>query len=573
MTEALTITTERVDDIPVLAANMEKMGVAALVDEHFVPHGNWGGISLGRVCSGWLVHILSEADHRMNHVQPWAEKRCETLRGCFGGAVSARDFTDDRLEIALNALSEDERWAGFETALNRRTVRVYDLKPKCVRLDGTTASGYWTVTEAGLFQLGHSKDHRPDLPQLKVMQAALDPLGMPLVTLVVSGETAYDPLYIPAIQQVRKGLERRGLLYVGDCKLMAFETRAYIQAGGDYYLGPFSKVQIPDETLDTYLKAVWSGEQELTPVCRPTPEGQPEKIAEGYELPQTLTATVEEEPISWVERWLVIRSLRQARASEAALQTRLTKALAALEALNERKQGKRRPADLEALRQAAEKIVQHYQVEGLLNLSCNETVQEHEVRRHKERPAETRIERHLSLQVSRDEAAIQKALARLGWRVYATNQPVEQLSLEQAVLAYREEYLIERGFGRLKGKPLSLTPMYLQDDRRATGLIRLLTIGLRVLTLFEFDVRRRLTERNEELAGLYAGNPKRTTAQPTAESLLEAFQEINLNVATFGQQVQRYITPLSELQQKILALSDFPANIYTRLATASQNPP
>ena len=573
MSEALTIITERVDDIPLLAANMEKIGIAALVDEHFLPHGNWGGISLGQVCSGWLAHILSEADHRMNHVQLWAEKRRETLRGCFGGAVSAQDFTDDRLEIALDALSEDERWAGFETALNRRTVRVFDLKPECVRLDGTTASGYWTVTETGLFQLGHSKDHRPDLPQLKVMQAALDPLGMPLATLVASGETADDPLYIPAIRQVRQGLERRGLLYVGDCKLMALETRAYLQAGGDHYLGPFSKVQVADETLETYLKPVWAGEQELTPVCRPTPEGPLEKIAEGYEIPQTLTATVEDKKITWVERWLVIRSLRHARAAEVALRTRLTKAQAVLEGLNERKQGKRRLADLEALRQAAEKIVQHYQVEGLLNLSCNESMEEHLVRRHKERPAETRVERSLSLQVSRDEAAIQKAIARLGWRVYATNRPVEQLSLERAVLAYREEYLVERGFGRLKGKPLSLTPMYLQDDRRATGLIRLLTIGLRVLTLFEFDVRRRLTERNEELAGLYAGNPKRTTTQPTAESMLEAFQEINLNVATIGQQVHRYMTPLSELQQKILALLDFPVNIYTRLAAVSQNPP
>ncbi len=314
MTEALTITTERVDDIPVLAANMEKMGVAALVDEQFQPHGNWGGISLGRVCCGWLVHILSEADHRMNHVQPWAEKRGETLRGCFGGAVNAQDFTDDRLEIALDALSEDESWAEFETALNRRTVRVYDLKPKCVRLDGTTVSGYWRVTEDGLFQLGHSKDHRPDLPQLKVMQAALEPLGMPLATLVASGETADDPLYIPAIRQVRASLGRPGLLYVGDCKLMALQTRAYLQAGEDYYLGPFSKVQIPDETMDTYLQPVWAGEQELTPVYHTPLEGQPEKIAEGYEMSQTLTATVEEKPISWVERWLVIRSLRHARA-------------------------------------------------------------------------------------------------------------------------------------------------------------------------------------------------------------------------------------------------------------------
>ena len=73
---------------------------------------------------------------------------------------------------------------------------MYDLKPKCVRLDGTTVSGYWRVTEDGLFQLGHSKDHRPDLPQLKVMQAALDPLGMPLATLVASGKmTAADAVW------------------------------------------------------------------------------------------------------------------------------------------------------------------------------------------------------------------------------------------------------------------------------------------------------------------------------------------------------------------------------------------
>jgi transposase len=325
--------------------------------------------------------------------------------------------------------------------------------------------------------------------------------------------------------------------------------------------------------LDTYLKPVRAGEQGLTSVYRPPPEGQPEKIAAGYALTQTLTATVADQPVIWVERWLVVRSLQHARAAEAALQARLTKAQAALEALNEHKPGKRRLMDGAALRQAAEQIIQHYQVAGLLNLSCPESVAEHLVRRPKERPAETCVEHHLSLQVSRDEAAIQTALARLGWRIYGTDQPVEQLSLEQAVLAYREEYLVERGFGRLKGKPLSVTPMYLQDDRRATGLIRLLTIGLRVLTLFEFGVRRRLAERAEELAGLYAGNPKRTTAHPTAESLLEAFQEINLNCVTIGQQIYRYITPLSELQKKILALLDFPVNIYSRLAPDSQNPP
>jgi transposase len=80
------------------------------------------------------------------------------------------------------------------------------------------------VSEEGLFQFGHSKDHRPDLPQVKVMQAVLDPLGMPLATYVVSGEKANDPLYIPCIERVQQSLGRCGLLFVGDCKMASRET-------------------------------------------------------------------------------------------------------------------------------------------------------------------------------------------------------------------------------------------------------------------------------------------------------------------------------------------------------------
>ncbi len=47
-----------------------------------------------------------------------------------------------------------------------------------------------------------------------------------------------------------------------------------------------------------------------------------------------------------------------------------------------------------------------------------------------------------------------------GWRVYVTNHPEQNLTLADAVRAYRDEYLMERGFGRLKGFALSLTPIY-----------------------------------------------------------------------------------------------------------------
>jgi transposase len=570
MAETLTITSERVDDIPVLIAQQERMGIAALLDKHFPTHGNWQGLSLGRVTVGWLTHILSEADHRMNHVQGWAEQRQATLSHCLGQAVCALDWSDDRLEAVVRALSDDLGWAAFESDLNRHLLRVYDLKPERVRHDGTTGSGYWTVTPDGLFQLGHSKAHRPDLPQVKIMLSALDPMGLPAVTLVVSGEQADDPLYVPAIQRVQQSLGRRGLLHVGDCKMAALATRAFVQASGDYYLCPLSEVQLPPAQLTAYLAPVWTGEQALTAVEREQEEGQLERVAEGFERLEVITALVEGRTITWTERRLVIRSLRHAQAAERALRARLTKAQTDLAALNERGRGKKRFTEVDALQQAAEAIVERYRVQGLLRLTFVETTQERPVRRYRDRPATVRIEREVQVTAAVDETAWQEAVRALGWRVYVTNQAAAQLPLTQAVWAYRSEFLVEHDFGRLKGRPLSLSPMYVQRDDHATGLIRLLSVGLRVLTLFEFEVRRHLEVDQAQLTGLYAGNPKRATARPTAERLLEAFQGITLTRIEEPDHIRYHLTPLSQLQQRILSLLNFSADIYAWLGADSR---
>ncbi len=316
MNETLTIRTERVDDIPLLLAQMQRMGIASLLDAHFPTHGNRQGLSLGTVTTIWLTHVLSQADHRMNRVQPWAERRLETLRGCSETQLEVRDLGDDRLADVLRHLSDDARWREFEQELTGQLVRVYDLRADCVRLDSTTASSYGTVSEEGLLQLGHSKDHRPDLPQLKVMLATLDPLGMPLATEVLSGQRADDPLYLPAIARVRACIKQPGLLYVGDCKMAALDTRASIQAAGDYYLCPLSALQVPPEQLSQHLAALRASGRAQSLVERTGADGQTHAIASGYEDSETITAQLQGVSYTWTERRLLVRSEAAAHAAE-----------------------------------------------------------------------------------------------------------------------------------------------------------------------------------------------------------------------------------------------------------------
>lgn len=576
MTAEITLKHERVDDIPLLLGELERMEVARLVDESFTTHGNWQGLRMGQVVSGWVTFILSEANHRMSHVEPWAASRLQTLRAGLGTTVRALDFSDDRLAAVLDALSQDEAWTDFEQRLNRLTVRVYALRPERVRIDATTAKFYGQTTAEGLFQFGHSKDHRPDLPQLKVNLSLLDPLGLPLTTTVVSGNCADDPLYVPEIKRVQASLARHGLTYIGDTKMAALATRGFVTGSGDYYLCPLPATQVSAAELAQVLMPVFNQTQPLTVIFSPLsgaePGGQPEPIAEGYEYSVAMAASLGGRPVRWQERRLVVKSLTLAAAQQRTLEGQLAAAQAEIAALQQRRQGKKVFTQEADLRTAAEQILTKHQVRDLVRLTCHTHEQVRSLRRYAARPPQVKVERTYQITAQVDDAALTHRIRTLGWRIYATNQAAEHLSLTQAVLAYREEYRAERGFARLKGKPLSLTPLYLSREERVTGLLRLLLIALRVLCLFEFRVRRQLQREGSQLTGLYPGNPKRTTAHPTTEMMLRTFEGLTLTTIHQAGQVMTHLTPLSALQLRIVHLLGLSPDIYLRLLHHSAKP-
>src|SRR5438128_1533210 len=448
MSKKITATHERVDDIPAIITHLKTMRVAELLDHHFPPNGNWQGLSLGKTTVVWLAFILSEGDHRLSRVEPWVKAHRRTLSRCLGRQVKPRDLTDDRLATILDYLSVADRWGAFERALNQSVLRVYDLQGRVVRLDTTTAAAY--VTPEGLFQLGHSKDHRPDLPQVKISMSVLDPLGLPLTTTVVAGQTADDPLYLPEIAKVRQSAGTTGLTYVGDCKMAAIGTRAEIVAHQDYYLCPLSAKQMPEAELDRVLDPVFRGALEPREIRLPNADGELDEtdapVAVGFTYTVELSAPAQSgQPSTWLERRLVVRSLAFATSQEKSLRQRVARAITEINALDERKQGKPLLADEAAAHQAAAAILATHRVEGLVHVTVTTAVHEHVKRRYGTRPATTVRSERVRVPAAREDGPLADAVQRLGWRVYATTATAEALAAAQGVAACRSMYRIEPG--------------------------------------------------------------------------------------------------------------------------------
>src|SRR5881296_3221450 len=284
----LVIITERVDDVALLIGQMVKMGLPEVLDRHIPRHWRQRRISWGWTAVIWLASILTEGDHRKVSVETYLKGMYHTLSRLTAQVIEPLDFSDDRLSHLLKHLSQPAYWHAIEQELNARSIAVYPLPQDVIRCDATTVSGQHEVTAGGLLQFGHSKDD-PTRPQIKVMMGSLDPLGMPLATDVLSGERADDGLYIPLIQRIRTGLKTSGLLFVGDCKMSALATRAYLARHQDFYLAPLPLTGATAEAMEVWItEGVTRGEAgELQRIWRTNDRGHEGLAAEGYEVERT----------------------------------------------------------------------------------------------------------------------------------------------------------------------------------------------------------------------------------------------------------------------------------------------
>jgi transposase len=365
------------------------------------------------------------------------------------------------------------------------------------------------------------------------------------------------------------------LLYVGDCKMAALETRAAIAAAGDFYLTRLPLTGEVAAQFAAWVEAALTGDAAARVVAIRREE---ELIAKGYEFERAQSAVVEGVERTWTERVQVIRSEAAAKSQATALERRLEEAEAAVRGLTPPPgPGRRQFTTGWELERAVAAALAEHGVQGLLVVSWErqETSRTKYVGRGRggpNRPKATEWDiRYQITAVRRDEAAIGHRVKRLGWQVQVINLPAERLSLEESLWAYRGGWSAERLFHLFKDQPLGIRPFYVRRDDQILGLTHLVTLALRVLMLFEVLVRRGQERSGEKLPGLYPGQAKRVTESPTAKRVLEAIARarITLTQVESGDEVRWHLTPLPTLVKRVLSYLGLSQAVYTRLAINS----
>ena len=556
-------TSERSDDIPLIIYWLLQLKLPEVLDEALPdPHGNRQGLSYGQLSVILLSYIMTQADHRLCAVEDWVKKQHQTLSSATGWSLGLKDASDDRLASLLEVIGAGvESREQIEAELGQRMIRAYELPTEVARCDTSSFSVYHQIESEeetkSLLRFGHSKNHRPDLRQYRQLLGTIDPAGVPLVSETLAGNGADDPVYLPTWRRLVKVIGHQDFIYIADCKAAAHQTRAQLAQAGGRYCFPLPMTGHTPSLLKSWVLNPPTPCQEIR--LPNLAESEP-AMGVGFEmeLGKIEYDANTEESFQWWERYLVVRSHALAQRQQKSLHQRLDKAEQALNKLAAKSH-----QDYCALQTQVQSILKRYRVTDYLVTEIEtETITRYAGPGRpstKDKPP-TIVSTQFPLKFERQAEALAQAEQLTGWRIYITNVRIEQLSLAQAVVYYRDQWQLEHGFHRFKRGQLPALPIYLANEDRIIGLMFLLTIALRCFTLIEFQVRRQLQTQQAEISGLYAGNPKRQTQRPTAEQLLAAFSGITFYHHRDG---TSEITPLNDLQRRILALMKLPETIYT----------
>lgn len=581
---------ELIDDIPLIIEFCKRLGLQAVLDQNIKTHGNQEGISNSQITIAWIAHILTQNNHCKSPVQEWSKVHKMTLQALLESEISDMDLEDCRLGRLLEKFADDSTWNNLEKSFysNSFSILQLDVNPpksfqddpstsseilKTIKIDATTAYGHHEVTENSIMQFGWSKDHRSDLPQIKMMVSVEGNTGVQIASDILPGNKSDDVHYIPILDRTREIVDTVGCLMCGDSKMSNLPIRANIVQNKEFYLAPLQLTKSHKELLNNLIEQAVNGNQVSELIIETDNNNKKIIIGAGFEIERGRLYENEDSLIEWNERVLLVRSFDHADGKIQRFEEKINKVKKELFKLTSRTITNKENSEKELL-EKIEFYLNEMELKPFFNIETEIIEKETEYKRGEKRNGEVRkgtykLKKYQAkvLNVTVNQKKLDEVYHKLGWRLYVTNAKKSCLSFSSAYKFFRKTmYVIEIGFHALKDY-INISPLYVRDPKQMLGMTRLLMLALKILTLMTAEVRSNMKKENIILQGLYSGQKSRKHPSPTAQSLLEYFSRQNIALIGYKKDEEWVwkVSPLSKTCLLILKLLKIPENTYDKL--------
>jgi transposase len=503
--------------IPILFEMCRIAKIAETVNDMVTWRADNSKISPGFLIETLIVSIIHARKPLWKLEEYWSKQKLEFMLS--DSDITAEQLNDDAYGRALDKLTK----VNMKEMISRvclTMLQAHDLPIEILHFDTTSISveGMYEQETEGEFSinLGHSKDHRPDLKQFKI-GAAVQQNGLPMMGQLLSGNTSDKEWNPEAVVEAKEFFDKqqyKDIIFIGDSATVS-SYEALQQLKGIQYISRFPETFA---CVTQWKEEAWHGAnwQDVGQISISPRENTAHYRVCSFREP------IEEN----MHRFILVHSTALRKQKEKTLQKRWDKEKQALLKESDRLLKKGFACAEDALRESAsfvEKVEEgHYPIEAQLE----ERVKRSYSKRGKPKKGDTyqeTISYHVSHVIGdRDSMYCEKDLFMASTFVLITSLLNESLYSNEFILTeYKQQNSIEQAFRFLKS-PVYLGPVYLKTVERVEALGYVFILVLLIASYLEYRVRKSLSDNDEYLP--QPGGQK--ARRPSTKTILELLETV-----------------------------------------------
>jgi transposase len=547
------VQTEGVGFAPILRCYFDRCRIQQIIDHNVPLDPRRKVLSHGEACVAMITGILFQA-LQLYRLCSFATDT--TVLSVILPHIVPHEYFDDRLADTLDALY-DYGIGNLEMLITREMISEFKIENDICHNDTTSASVYGEynnkTSEGVNITFGHSKKHRQDLKQFIWSLSVSSDSAFPLFQQAYNGNTADVNTYVEQWTHLVDLLDRWDFLYVADSKLITKENMAHIHDHDGYFIAP---APMYETYKKVFLDALDSHDHELLIPYK-------DQVNRGFETPLSFSHDDKEYDI----RMIILYDQGVASRKRHALHNRVEKTRKAFAELTPKLNAYRLKSK-ESIQQACDAILRKYQSAGFFSYAISNDPVVTYKNKKSGRPTKGKTQEkaeivadHFSVELHFDETAFEEALYRCGYYPLVTNKSQEDLPIESAMMAHKDQYKSEHINRRAKSG-FKLEPVYIHTPKRIEAYLLLFKIALQLIILIERTARKNVQARDK---GLDHFMPNRKDVRnPRAEYMLKAFEYVvrGLMALPDGRSCG-FVSELTPLQRDILKILEVPVRFFS----------